>query len=67
MGIEVSMSVGAFKMMFGPTKGEILCHVITHNIILDNQKTELFMYDRQCAHATFDVTNPHLSEYQTSF
>jgi len=38
--------IGAFDMMFGPTKGGNLCHVILamQNVIWANQKTESFVY-----------------------
>jgi len=41
--------------MFGLIKGEYLRSIITHNVILANQKTDLFAYCWLPAHATIDI------------
>ena len=41
-------------MTLGPAKSGNLRKVISHNVILTNQKTKFFMYHRLRANATFD-------------
>ena len=43
-------------MTFGPTKSGNVRNVITHNVILGNQKTELCVYLWLCARTTVHVT-----------
>jgi len=47
--------VGLSKLELCPTKSWKLCNVVTHNIILANQKTESSLYLWLSAHAIFDV------------